>query len=517
MDGRALARVAIYCRLSKEDAEKQTESESIQNQKALLLRYAEEQNWQVSGIFSDEDYSGADSERPAFRDLLRKAEAGEFEIVLCKTQSRFTRDMELVERYLHGLFPRLGLRFIALLDHVDTAQQGNKKARQINGLINEWYLEDLSENVRAVLSTKRRAGQYIASFALYGYRKMQTDKHKLEIDPEAAAVVRQIFALALSGFGKQGIAAQLNKQGIRNPTSYKQDCGEAYVNGAQRSSEGLWSRTTVGRILRERMYTGDLVQGRRRRLSYKSKQLLALPPEAWIVVPDTHEAIIDRVSFEAVQALLDGRTKTDGRGAVQPLGGKLRCMACGSGMSKSTTQYKGERRSYLRCRKHAQDKTLCSSHALRLDHLESAVLARLCEHIASLDEGERLVLQEQKLPDTKVQTREVEGIVRELARRDTALRTLYLDKAEGLLDAADFQSLQSSYRREKIELAQRLERLREEGRDGGEAAALQLAIENTLRPERLTRALCSLLIDYIEIGEREPKTGRQSVHIHWLF
>ena len=135
---------AVYCRLSREDEGRgAAESESIQNQKALLIAYAEKQGWALCRIYSDEDYSGADRARPAFNELLRDAQAGKFQVVLCKNQSRFTRDMELVEKYLHGLFPLWGVRFVAVVDNADTAARGNKKARQINGLVNEWYLEDL--------------------------------------------------------------------------------------------------------------------------------------------------------------------------------------------------------------------------------------------------------------------------------------------------------------------------------------------------------------------------------------
>ena len=160
---------AVYCRLSKEDEEKTArESESIRNQRALLLAWAADHGYRIYRVYTDEDYSGIDRARPGFNAMLADARAGKFEVILAKTQSRFTRDMELVEKYLHGLFPEWGVRFIAVLDHVDTCDPAGKKARQINGLINEWYLEDLSGNVRAVLDHKRRSGSYIASFALYG-------------------------------------------------------------------------------------------------------------------------------------------------------------------------------------------------------------------------------------------------------------------------------------------------------------------------------------------------------------
>ena len=155
--------------------------------------------WDIYAIYCDEDFSGIDSDRPDFNRMIQAAKQKKFQIILCKTQSRFTRDMELVEKYIHGLFPIWGIRFIAVADNADTEVKGNKKARQINGLVNEWYLEDLSENVRMVFDLKRREGKYIGGFPIYGYRKDPVDKNHIIPDPEAAEVVRQIFQLSQIG------------------------------------------------------------------------------------------------------------------------------------------------------------------------------------------------------------------------------------------------------------------------------------------------------------------------------
>ena len=198
-----MARVAIYCRLSEEDRNKanpQADSESIQNQKSMLLGYAGQQGWEIYNLYSDEDFSGSDRRRPEFLKMLADAEKRKFDIVLCKTQSRFSRELEIVEKYIHGLFPEWGIRFISVVDSADTANKGNKKSRQINGLINEWFLEDLSENIRSVLTDKRRQGQHIGSFALYGYQKDEKQKNHLIIDPEASEVVRLIYSLYQQGF-----------------------------------------------------------------------------------------------------------------------------------------------------------------------------------------------------------------------------------------------------------------------------------------------------------------------------
>ena len=187
--------MGIYTRLSEEDRNKanpEDDSNSIQNQKSMLIQYALAQGWEIYNIYSDDDYTSSDRRRPEFNKLLSDAEAGKFDIVLCKTQSRFTRELELVEKYIHGLFPLWGIRFVSIVDNADTANKGNKKSRQINGLVNEWYLEDMSENIRSVLTNRRENGHHIGSFAPYGYKKDPDVKGHLIIDEEAAAIVREI-------------------------------------------------------------------------------------------------------------------------------------------------------------------------------------------------------------------------------------------------------------------------------------------------------------------------------------
>ena len=265
-------KAAIYCRLSKEDEDKIGESESIQNQKSMLLQYALENEFDIYQIYSDEDYSGIDRNRPAFNAMIEAASEHKFDVVLAKTQSRFTRDMELVEKYLHGKFMEWGVRFIAVVDHVDTNDTANKKSRQINGLINEWYLEDLSTNVRSVLDHKRKEGLFIGSFARYGYCKDPNAKGKLIIDPEAADVVRRIFSMALNGIGAHKIARILNDEKIPSPTAYKQLHGIHYRSALKNTNAALWSSPTVYQILHDQIYIGNMVQGKHKKISCNGVQ-----------------------------------------------------------------------------------------------------------------------------------------------------------------------------------------------------------------------------------------------------
>ena len=516
--------VAIYCRLSKEDDGKHVESESIQNQKSLLIKYAVEKEWDIYNIYSDEDYSGADRERPEFNNLISDAAQGKFSIILCKTQSRFTRDMELVEKYIHHEFSLWGIRFVAVVDNIDTDIKGNKKARQINGLINEWYLEDLSENIRAVFDHKRKNGQYIGGFPVYGYQKNPADKNKLLIDFESAEVVRKIYRLYLEGHGKQNIARILNEESVPNPTKYKQLKGLGYVNGLQKNDFGLWNRTSVGRILRNRMYTGDMVQGCRKKVSYKSKKLVGIPKDEWIVVENTHEAIIGKENFEVVQRLLDERTTSGGTGEVHLLAGKVRCMDCGSSMIKTSNGGEGSSRSYLRCKLYATNTKLCYSHSIRLDLLEEQVTRLLREHIEHYYDAENFAssfdMETEKQQKAEIHRR-IKSLQFEIDRRAKALKNLYLDKSSGLIPENQFAELNQSYLAEKTALEKRIVLLKIQTDYMQDEKKSEETIKKKLH-EGLTfktfpRELVAVLVESIEIGKKSKEPKGQEIKIKWLF
>lgn len=514
---------AIYARLSREDEDKrQPESESIQNQKSLLVNYAVERGWEIYQIYCDEDYSGADALRPDFNRMLRAAKENKFQIVLCKSQSRFTRDMELVEKYIHGLFPIWGIRFIAVADNADTEIRGNKKARQINGLVNEWYLEDLSENIRMVFDMKRREGQYIGGSPVYGYKKHPTDKNKLVIDPEAAEVVRQIFRWSLEGHGKQKIAHMLNDLGIVNPTRYKLEHGRTY-RGCGKRDNALWNKNTVWRILRNEMYAGVMVQGKTRKASYKSKTMLAVPKEQWFRVEGTHEAIIGRDVFDAVQQGLDLRSRSDGTGEVHVLAGLVYCMDCGSGMSRAGgTRPNGKRVSYLRCRLYANSgkEKMCTRHGIRLDSLIDLVKERVRYYVQTCFDVEGLELSPQKNTRREALEREQKSLTAQMEKHGLAFKNLYLDKVSGSISEGQFAELNQAFLEERSRLEWRLEQVKEELRGQErpkERAELLARARELLKLETLPRELAVLLIEKIEVGERDPETGRQEVRITWRF
>ena len=482
----------------------------------MLTRYAADRGWDIYSVYCDEDFSGADSDRPEFKRMILAARQKKFQIVLCKSQSRFTRDMELVEKYIHGLFPVWGIRFIAVADSADTEVKGNKKARQINGLVNEWYLEDLSENVRMVLDLKRREGKYIGGFPIYGYQKDPADKNRIIPDPEAAGVVRQIFQWSLEGRGRQSIAGLLNRQGVPNPARYKAERGWTCSHPVK-NDHGLWNRTTIWRILHNEMYTGVMIQGRRKKVSYKSRLIVNTPEDQWYRVEGTHEAIIDRATFEAVRQGLRLRAKTDGSGEAHLLSGLVKCADCGSTMSKCSNG----KQSYLRCRLYADSggDRLCTRHSVRLDRLIELVSDRIRHYVRTCYEPDAGDIRPPRDARREALEQERKALAVRLERRGQALKTLYLDRAAGVIGQGQFAELNESFLSEKSRLEQRLGKIDEEleGREQPRQADLMERARELLKLESVPRELAAGLIEKIEIGERHPETGRQNVSITWKF
>lgn len=277
-----------------------------------------------------------------------------------------------MEKYINGLFPIWDIRFISLVDNADTSNKGNKKARQINGLINEWYLEDMSENIRAVLTNRRKSGFHIGAFAPYGYKKDPEQKGHLLIDEEAAAVVLEVFILFSQGYGKAAIARLLNERGIPNPTEYKRLHGLRYQQPKGKSGT-LWKYAAISGILTNELYIGNLVQGRYGSVSYKTKQNKPRPKEAWYRVEGTHEAIIDRDLWDRVQALSASRSKPFRGGTLGLFARKVLCASCGYTMR--STKSRGKH--YLQCASRRAARDACPGAFISVDTLERLVIQEL--------------------------------------------------------------------------------------------------------------------------------------------
>lgn len=518
-----MLKTAIYCRLSEEDRDKANpddDSNSIQNQKAMLLQYAIERGWEVYNIYSDDDYTGGDRNRPAFNQLLQDAEKQKFDVILCKTQSRFTREMELVEKYIHGLFPLWGIRFVSIVDNADTANKGNKKSRQINGLVNEWYLEDMSENIKSVLTSRRLQGKHIGAFAPYGYKKDPDTKGHLIIDEEAAAVVREVFSLYAQGFGKTKIAQILNSRGVPNPTEYKRQHGMRWKSPPGKTGTS-WKYFSIDSMLRNEMYIGSMVQGRAESVSYKAKIVKPRPKELWYVVQGTHEPIIDLDLWNKVQANLKERAKPFITGEVGPFAKKLKCVYCGYTLR---TGKKQDHR-YYACPNHYFDKESCPGTFISYDRLEQGVLEelrRLSELYLDKDAvADRLEMNNELIAQRDRLRQDIETFRKKSAEFTKGIQDLYMDKVRGVIGEDDFASMSIVFKEERskldsliIETSWRVDELQKHIDNGLNRRDI---VERYTQIDHLTREMIDELISEIVVGKRIPGSRTVPIEIHWKF
>lgn len=519
----------IYVRLSDEDRDKRNaedESESIQNQKSMLINYCIEQGWEINRILCDEDYSGADRERPAFNQLLKDCEERKIDIVLCKTQSRFSRDMEIVEKYIHGKFLEWNIRFVSVVDHADTDVAGNKKARQINGLINEWYLEDLSDNIRKTLYHKKIKGEYCCPYAPYGYKLDPENKHHFVIDPPAAEIVRSIFEMYKCGMGYIRIAKELNKRQIPPPGIYKTMQGINYKNpNSQGASSKQWRDSTVRYILHHEVYTGAVIQGKSKNLSYKNKKRIKLPENEWIIVHDMHEPIIDKALWEDVQSLInEHRVKTkkfkeEDNSEINPLRGIVFCKECGAGMWRMSYKCADKRYKYYRCRTVKNSDGVCSnSDSIKQITIETAVANELKILINKFLDPDCIELEDKRHERGISVKEEIREIQKRLERVQDNSVQLYKDKLNGLITTEQFRILNDSFSDEITQMKKRKDMLNGElVREKSDKRSKRDIIERYCSVEKLNFELVHELIDGIYIGAKDTLTGEREIEIHWKF
>lgn len=487
-------RVAIYCRLSEEDRDKEgADSQSICNQKALLRQYAQAHGWKVVAELSDDDYAGADRNRPAFRALIAGAEQGAYDIILCKTQSRFTREIELVEHYLHDCFPRWGVRFVSVVDNADTAVHTNKKSRQIHGLINEWYLEDLSENIRAVLTSRRKSGLHIGSTALYGYQKDADRRGHLRVDPVTAPVVREVFDWYAQGVSQTAIAQKLNERGEPSPAARK---GRAQT---------LWRASTIGAMLRNAMYRGTLVQGRYGSESYKTRRNRPRPKEQWYCVPDTHEPLISQEVWEQVQQRLNCRVRPSHTPAAHRFSGKVFCQSCGAPLCITTTR--GVR--YLQCSARHAGKD-CEGAFVAEMHLQQAV-AQAMRELLDRYQTQLQTFVEQMEPMQHNGQGELEQCRAAQMRYQNSLQMLYLDQAAGRVRQADGEAIRQRLTGDLNRLDERIKQLEHQ------VLKIEQKKENPQTQWELPEQMLPRFVSRILVGRRATGTREVPVTIEWAF
>jgi len=472
-------KVGIYIRLSYADEDKAGgESESIINQKMLLTRYVKEKNWNLVDIYCDDGFTGTDFNRPGFKRLIDDIKRKRINTVITKDLSRLGRDYIETGYYLEKFFPENKIRYIALNDGIDTFS-GNMDddMTPFRAVINDMYSRDISRKIRSAMDIKKKSGKFIGAFAPYGYLKCPHDKNRLIIDKNTAPVIARIFGLYLSGFGYKQIASILQGEGVLTPGAYKM-LHTNYRNARTKSDR--WAPETIKSILTNPTYCGSVAQNKSVKVSYKSRKMISRKKDEWIVVNNTHEAIIDKETFEIVQKMIEMKTwgscsgkdysgrNYSGRSYVNYSGrqgnhlfsGLLYCGDCGGRM---TYAKQGNGRTYCICMNHKRFNN-CSWHSIPEDETEKIILDKMAQ-ISMLSCNKEKLLE---IITNKLKSKELIRSSNEYKRKQTEKRLseigrivkkIYEDRVNGILAENDFAGLIREYAQERERLETELKRL----------------------------------------------------------
>lgn len=508
--------VAIYCRLSREDGDNET-SDSIENQTDSLSRYANRQEWNIYDIYIDDGYTGLNMDRPDFQRLKRDIETGYINIILVKNQSRIGRDNAEVDIFLNRYLIEKRVRCIGLVDNLDNMDKTNRKSNQINGIVNEWYSEDISNNVRLAQDSLRLQGKFIGSHAPYGYIKSPEDKHKLIVDEEVRDIIVRIFDMYLNGYGYVKIAKIFNEENILSPAEHK----KVFNYNRHRIKKSHWSYHTVRTILKNEVYSGHLVQKKTTMASYKVKKRLNIPEDKQIRVLNTHEAIIPQSKFNLVQDIISKNTYTrptnDGK-KRHMLAGLMYCKECGRAM-----RYRGDSKTFD-CNSYiVYGNDVCTAHRIKMDDVSEILLGEIKNISRLYVEVKKLKADHDKIIGTKKKRDNANVKIsikqKRLNEIDNLQKKLVEKYLKGKIDDDTYNKMINEYKEEEKVVSEDIENL------GAEREKLQSMItqhsdwnnvfEQYVDIKKLDRIIANKLIEKIEVSE--DKDGQISIFINFKY
>lgn len=574
-------RVILYIRLSQEDGDLENGdvSGSIKNQLLFLLDECQKRDWIVVGIFCEEDISGVDDNRPEWLKSIRFAEVGNTEIVLCKSQSRFTRSLEMVEKYLHTKFPEWNVRFLGLVDNSDTNVAENKKSRQINGLVNEWYVEDTSKNTRATLISMKKNGQFTGSIAPYGYFIDPKDKHHLVPDLYARESIQIMAGMMKHGSGMQQIIDVLMRKHFLTPADYKASLGIPINRGKNRiksiryqveANETLnsiankfyvtineikilsnlktnnvkkgdiieipyrqkWTSKMIRNILTDETQIGTLVQGKTERISFKNKKLIVKSKDEWIRVPHCHEANLDIETFETVNKMFSSvkKNRPQKNGELPLFSKKVYCSCCGKAFNKNNVKTKTKNKEYLQCRGHLNlDGYICDNReVIDLVEFKDYILNCIKDKIKQYYDitkisNEYYLKNAYSNIDKEVEylNKEKNVIENNIESKNKILVQLYTDKVMGNLSQDEFNIIKYSNSMEienlKKELLEINTKISNLNTDKIKQIDKVKLFEKYKDITELNRIVLDSFISKIKIGKTDKKSNIRPIEIEWNF
>lgn len=487
---------ALYCRLSRDD-ELAGESNSIKNQKLILSKYAEDNKFQNIKFFVDDGYSGTTFTRPAFMEMMELAESGQIGTIIVKDHSRLGRNRLVVGQLLEEDFVRLNIRYIAIMDNIDSSK-GLNDFLPIQDWFNEMHAKNTSQKVRAVLKSKGESGISLANNVPYGYKKDENDKTKWVIDESSAEVVKEIYNLFIQGHGTFEIARILRERKILTPSEYTASVSTNSITNTQ-EYQYKWCGTTVAGILDRQEYIGDTVNFKCTTRSYKDKTKVTLPKEDRKIFKNTHEPIIDEYTWNIAQELRNNRKKPTRSGKKSIFSGLLFCNDCGKKMYFQSPVIDLKAKDHYRCSSYKNDTSVCTSHYISDKVLQVIVLENIQRVVAYMKNFEDLFIKEQLAKSSQDEIKQISKNKKELERAknrvieiDTLFQHIYEDNISGKLTDERFRNLSFNYDKEQKELKTKIEQLSKE-------------INNTEKKTTDLTQFISNVKKYTEITELTPE------------
>lgn len=508
-------RVGLYIRLSREDGDKE-ESSSVTNQREILKRYVSEQpNFFIVKEYVDDGWTGTNFDRPKFKEMIEDIEAGIIDTVITKDLSRLGRERLGVGHYTEIYFPEHNVRYIALLDNIDTYMDaGMNDMAPFKGVINDMYVRDISKKIRSSLIERKKAGNFLGVTAPYGYKKDPNNKFHLSLNEKEAEVVKRVFRLYLEGNGLTKIAQILTKDGIPVP-------GESRNIGKTRKTAlySSWKQTTIRRILDNRVYLGELVQFKRRKINYKSKRRITVPEEERYICRGTHEAIIDEESFNAVQNILKKNKSFKGTKHDYLFKGLLYCAECGARLNITYSNYAlkkyGEYRYTTICYSYSRlYSDICTRHSNSIPELEEVLIKHIkevCSRYINENLQDELISMAKKQKQLELKQisneKRLETLEQKIADIGLYIKNLYIDKVKGVVSENDYISLVSDFTKDRDNLIKEKEELitimNNQKPQIDETAKIEKLAKEFISLEKPTKQLLNELIEKITISENK--------------
>ena len=518
----------LYLRLSKDD-DLAGDSSSIQTQRLMLERYCKDNGYNVYDYYVDDGYSGTNFNSPDFIRLLDDIESGKINMVITKDLSRLGRDYIQTGYYTEVYFINKNVRYIAINDGFDTNNPENDIA-PFKNILNDMYAKDISRKVKSAKKQRALKGYFISPVSPYGYLKNPEDKNKLIIDEEVADNVRLIFQLALEGKGCTRIAKDLTERRIKIPSTYKSEKGETTFNrfseGKPESFHYTWNKMTVQAIMKDRVYTGDMVNHKFEVVSYKSDKLRRVPKDQLIVVPDTHESIISRDDFERVQQLMKARHSPRKYNHENIFKSILICKVCGRKLTQHVKSRKGDEVIMYKCQNHFNNPDQCPKHNfIRFDDLYVQVSLKLKQLFRTITDDDTFfeLVESKKTFETKAlkQKEEKAKFEKRLDSLSKLLRKVYEDYINGMLDTGNYQALLGEYQNEQKELKGKLQQLEIElGKEQDYLSSfgkLKEMVINYFDKKELTAEILNQMIERIEVAPVQKVNGCKEQEINLVY